>query len=269
MQRGPSWTEQGEHDGKGGCKKRLPQHTSPPGRLVDEGHDVGGDVVRRHMPPFGLRSAPKIFTPIADTVEWIVRREGASGIMHYLDDFLVVGAPNSSECAATLTTLLRVFDRLGLAVALEKLEGTVSSLVFLGFELDSEAMVIRLPQLKLRELQFHIKSWVGRQSCRKKDLELLVGKLAHASQVGQPGKTFMRRMFKLLAGTWLAHHHICLSKAFRSDLLWWATFLEAWNGITMMQGGNSSQLSHQVWMDASGHFGFGAWWPGADSWLQL
>ena len=79
----------------------------------------------------------------------------------------------------------------------------------------------------------------------------------------------MRRMFELLAGTRLAHHHIRLSKAFRSDLLWWATFLEAWNGITMIQGGNSSQVSHQVWTDASGHFGCGAWWPAADSWLQL
>jgi len=31
-------------------------------------------------------------------------------------------------------------------------------------------------------------------------------------------------MFELLAGTWSAHHHICLSKAFRSDLQWWATY---------------------------------------------
>ena len=83
----------------------------------------------------------------------------------------------------------------------------------------------------------------------QKNLESLVGKLAHASQVVQPGKTFMRRMFELLTGTQLTHHHIRLSKAFRSDLLWWATFLEAWNGITMMQGGNSSQVSHQVHVD--------------------
>lgn len=32
-------------------------------------------------------------------------------------------------------------------------------------------------------------------------------------------------MFELLAGKQSAHHHICLSKAFRSDLQWWATFL--------------------------------------------
>ena len=157
---------------------------------MDDGHDVGGALFVDTCLPFGLRSAPKIFTAIADAVEWIVRHEGASSIMH-LDDFLVVGAPNSSECAATLTTLLRVFDRLGLPVALEKLEGPLSCLVFLGFELDSEARVICLPQLKLRELQFLIKSWVGRQSCTKKDLES-VGKLAHASQVVRPGKTFMR-----------------------------------------------------------------------------
>ena len=125
--------------------------------------------------PFGLRSAPNFFTAIADAVEWIVRQEEASGITHNLDDFLVVGASNSLERAATLTTLLRVFDQLGLPVAREKLERPLSCLVF---ELDSEAMIIHLPQLKLKELQFHIKSWVGRQSCIKKDLESLVGKLA-------------------------------------------------------------------------------------------
>jgi len=131
--------------------------------------------------------------------------------------------------------------------------------------------VIRLPRSKLVELQHLIKSWESQRSCTRRDLESLVGKLAHASQVVQPGKTFMRRMFELLAGTRLAHHHICLSKAFRSDLQWWATFLEVWNGVTMMQCGSqcSGQASHYVWTDASGHFGCGAWWPSTGSWLQL
>ena len=221
--------------------------------------------------PFGLRSAPKIFTAVADAVEWILRKEGVKFVIHYLDDFLVIGAPYSPECAAALTTLLRVFDLLGLPVAVEKVEGPCPCLPVLGFELDSEAMVIRLPRSKLVELQHLIKSWESRRSCTRRDLESLVGKLAHASQVVQPGKTFMRRMFELLAGTRLAHHHIRLSKAFRSDLQWWATFLEVWNGVTMMQRGSqcSGQASHHVWTDASGHFGCGAWWPATGSWLQL
>ena len=37
--------------------------------------------------PFGLRSAPKIFTAIVDAAEWIVRQQGVEFILHYLDDF--------------------------------------------------------------------------------------------------------------------------------------------------------------------------------------
>ena len=37
--------------------------------------------------PFGLQSAPKIFTAIADVVEWIVKAEGVDFIVHFLDDF--------------------------------------------------------------------------------------------------------------------------------------------------------------------------------------
>ena len=37
--------------------------------------------------PFGLRSAPKIFNAVADTVEWIVKEAGVSMVFHYLDDF--------------------------------------------------------------------------------------------------------------------------------------------------------------------------------------
>ncbi len=41
--------------------------------------------------------------------------------------------------------------------------------------------------------------WRGRKSCVMKDLEFLIGKLAHAAQVVPLGKTFLRRMFELKA----------------------------------------------------------------------
>ena len=49
--------------------------------------------------PFGLRSAPKIFCAVADTLEW---NRGVTHILHYLDDFLTVGAPNTNECLDNL-----------------------------------------------------------------------------------------------------------------------------------------------------------------------
>ena len=43
--------------------------------------------------PLGLRLAPKIFTAVADAAESIARQQGVTTILHYLDDFLIIGRP--------------------------------------------------------------------------------------------------------------------------------------------------------------------------------
>ncbi len=216
--------------------------------------------------PFGLRSAPKIFTAIADAAEWIVRQAGVRFIIHYLDDFLTIGTAGTDEGKQGLVILLGVFRRLGLPVAEEKLEGPCTSLTFLGVEIDTHAMELRLPQAKLRELQVLITSWQGRKSCKRNDLESLTGKLSHACKVVQPGKTFMRRMFELLKGTRQAYHHIRLNAAFRADLMWWARFLHDWNGLAILPGVRSQEAQIKLVTDASGSFGCGALWHA--KWFQ-
>ena len=62
---------------------------------------------------FGLWSAPKIFTAIADAVEWIVRQQGVEFIMHYLDDFLVVTTAEEYRGSHALRILLETFEQLG------------------------------------------------------------------------------------------------------------------------------------------------------------
>ncbi len=57
--------------------------------------------------PFGQRSALQIFSAVADAAEWIFQREG---ILHYLDDYLIMGPPGSSGCASAVSTILRVFE---------------------------------------------------------------------------------------------------------------------------------------------------------------
>lgn len=94
-------------------------------------------------------------------------------------------------------------------------------------------------------------------------------KLAHTSTVVRPGKTFMRRMFELLAGTKKAFHHIKLGQAFRSDLLWWLTFMEEWNGVTIMNVDTNECPGFHVWSDASGGIGCGAVELASQQWFQL
>ena len=219
--------------------------------------------------PFGLRSAPKIFTALADAAEWMVRREGVDFLIHYLDDFLLIGRPDSEECAGALTKLLEVFKQIGFPVAPEKLEGPTTRLVFLGFELDTLAMEVRLPQEKLAELKELAHQWVGRRSCSVKDLESLIGKLGHAAQVVVPGKTFLRWLFELKGKVGRASRMCRLNAGIKSNILWWATFLRGWNGVSMLRDQMREQSPNHVWTDASGSFGYGAWFPAAGQWLQL
>ena len=216
--------------------------------------------------PFGLRSAPKIFTALADALEWIVRQAGVETVFHYLDDFLIVGSPASEQCKVDLQRLLEVFGRLHIPIAVEKLEGPAMIIIFLGIELDTQLMILRLPQEKLSELRTLLTQWQAKKFCLKKDLQSLVGKLQHACKVVRPGRTFLRRMFELLKGTSRRQCFIRLNTAFRSDLSWWCMFLESWNGISMLEDATNRSPDCHLYSDASGSLGCGAW--SGSSWFQ-
>ena len=78
--------------------------------------------------------------------------------------------------------LIQPYHLASAPVVVDKLEGLSTRLVFLGFELDTVSEV-RLSQQNLEELQELIRQWRGR-----KELESLVGKLAHATQVDRQGR---------------------------------------------------------------------------------
>ena len=103
--------------------------------------------------PFGLRSAPKIFNCIADALQWIGRKQGITYLEHFLDDFITSGAPSSEECKQNLSLLIWICDKLGLPLAIDKQEGPSTCLVFLGIEVDTANLELRLPLPKLLRLQ--------------------------------------------------------------------------------------------------------------------
>ena len=57
--------------------------------------------------PFGLRSAPKIFSALSDMIAWAFHLVGLTHQIHYLDDFLFMEPPVSHRSASTLETALK------------------------------------------------------------------------------------------------------------------------------------------------------------------
>lgn len=66
--------------------------------------------------PFGLRSAPKIFSAVADIIAWALHCSGIQHQIHYLDDFLFIGALNTDEGRNALAIARRVLEYLGVPV---------------------------------------------------------------------------------------------------------------------------------------------------------
>ena len=182
-----------------------------------------GDLYIDPMLPFGLRSAPKIFNAVADALEWYLHQNGIRYVFHYLDDFIVIGPPQSPVCAQAMATLDQACATLGIPIAEHKWDGPTACLTFLGIEVDTMASQLRLPADKLQRLKECLDGWSDKRTCGRRELESLIGLLNHACKVLRPGRPFLRRMIDLLHSVPmhpLKPHPIRLNRQFRSDLTW-------------------------------------------------
>jgi len=146
--------------------------------------------------PFGLRSAPKLFNILADLLSCILENVG---VLHYLDDFLTLGSPDTLTCSHNLQIIKGECQPLGVPLALEKVEGPSESLMFLGILLDTKNMEAHLPLQKLRCIRSEVATWLVRRKATKRQILSLVGLLQHATKVVKPGRMFIARMYRAAA----------------------------------------------------------------------
>ena len=135
-----------------------------------------------------------------DLVSWVTTQQGVTFSMHYLDDFLMFGPPDSLVCQHNLNTFTQVCDELGIAtLGFKNLEGPSTSLTFLGIILDTHRMEICLPKDKLQCIHQELSSWLNRKTTTKQDILSLVGLPQHAMKVVRSGRTFVARMYSTAA----------------------------------------------------------------------
>ena len=59
--------------------------------------------------------------------------------------------------------------------------------------------------------------------------------LQHAAKVVRPGRTFVSRMYSVVASVQKLDYFTRLNGEFRSDIYWWHIFLKEWNGVSFLQ----------------------------------
>ena len=215
----------------------------------------GGTTYLDTAVPFGLCSTPKLFTAMADGLAWCMVCEGISHFLHYLDDFFICPPSQAQVCGQSLVVAVKLCEDLGFPVAPDKVVGPSTTLTFLGIELDSVSLVMRLPKSKLEHLKASLGRWLGRNSARKRQLQSIIGQLSDAAIVVWPGRTFLRLLIETAKIPKKQEHLVCLNGECKADLHWWDTFLEGWNGVALLPG---RPVGDTVTSDASGSWGCGA-----------
>ena len=88
--------------------------------------------------------------------------------------------------------------------------------------------------------------------------------LVHASKVVIPGRKCLCRMLDRAHSRPYLDHWIRSHKEFRSDLQWWHTFIDHWNGVSVLAAHVNQSPATTVFTDTSGSWGCGTtdgvWW---------
>lgn len=205
-----------------------------------------------------------MFNDFADALQYIVISKGSTECFHYMDDFITMGPPASTQCNTNLNIMIDTCDEIGFGINPKKLVKPTSVIEFIGFIVDTNKYEIRISQERLQNILLELLLWQERKFCTKRELLSLIGKLTFVSKVVRSGRTFVRRLIDLSKKVKHLHHRIRLNRNARDDIRWWQHYLPTWNGVGMFYEEQwTSNVDINLFTDASdgciGAYFNGAW----------
>ena len=182
---------------------------------------------------FGSRYAPGIFYRLTQAVKRMLKRRGLDAVVVYLDDFFIK-ADTLANCAAALDTTIKLLRKLGFQINWNKVIDPCTKLTFLGIEIDSIEMCLRLPNDKLVKVRQELALFQKRKRVSKKQLQSLAGKLNFCASVVYGGRVYSRRIINTINSMRADNHKVKLNGGIQADIQWWHSFMSTFNGKSML-----------------------------------
>ncbi|WAR01576.1 LOW QUALITY PROTEIN: DPOL-like protein, partial [Mya arenaria] len=215
--------------------------------------------------PMGASSSVQIFDAFSSCLQWILQNQfSVKRVSHIVDDFIFVGQRQSDECLSYLNIFFSLAQDIGVPIKHQKTVMPSTLIEVHGILIDTETLTARLPQDKLQTLKSLLSTSMKRRKVTLHQLQSILGHLNFACKVIKPGRCFLRRLYDSTVGVSNKHHFIKLSAECRADLNLWYSFLDKYNGCTLLTGDRfiSSDTLH-LHTDAAGSkavFLFGKSW---------
>ncbi|XP_063770427.1 uncharacterized protein LOC134901984 [Pseudophryne corroboree] len=175
--------------------------------------------------PFGLSTAPRIFTKVMAEMMVLLRKQGVT-IIPYLDD-LLIKARSREQLLNSVSLSLKVLQQHGWILNIPKSQLVPTTrLPFLGMILDTTKKRVYLPIEKAQELMTLVRNLLKSRQVSVHHCTRVLGKMV-ASFEDIPFGRFHARTFQWdLLDKWSGshlqmHRLITLSPRARVSLLWW------------------------------------------------
>lgn len=215
--------------------------------------------------PMGCSISCKVFEDFATFLNWLAReKSNVDTIDHYLDDFIFAGY-NATICSEVMNTFNSICYELGVPLAEDKSVGPTTCLTFLGLEIDTIEMLVRIPHPKCVELLNLLQDLLLIKKVTLKQLQSILGKLNFFTRAIRPGRAFVRRLYDATIGVVKPHHYIRVTQSMREDIFMWCRFLEGFNGkVYFLEEEWHSDQTLNLFTDSSGsvELGCGAYFNG-------
>ncbi len=227
--------------------------------------DMASNGLESQCVPFGLGLAPYFASFMVAQVGEMAAALGLD-VAFYIDDFAVVG-PTEAECNRKLDRLIQLLQELGYEIAAEKVVRATQRIVFLGVEIDTVALTMRIDPtkaghgLQALDLVAGQLATLGQAAETQTLLRSLLGRLEWYGAVMQGARSRVQALWDLLLGR--GHEEAQV----QADLAWWRSRLGAWSrgedvggvGTTMFSRSALERSALVVATDAGDDGVGGAW----------
>ena len=182
-------------------------------------------------PPFGCRTSSMACARTTNAIVYLLNKMNFF-VVCYLDDFIGVEKDyESAKIAYTKTLNLLAF--LGLDVSYKKCVPPTTNLTWLGYNIDSEKLIITIPKDKIVELIEECKLWKVGSKVTRKYIQHIAGKLNFIAKCVKATKVFMNRILQFLRNSPFKGS-IQITPEVMHDINWFITFAEQFNGLILL-----------------------------------
>lgn len=208
--------------------------------------------------PMGCSISCALWEKFAHFIQWVVQvKTGLSSLNHYLDDFFFAVA-DAKTCGLLMNSFQNTCNYFSIPLVDDKTMGPCTKILFLGIIIDTEKMVIKIPDDKTSVLKETLVTMLCKEKVTLRELQSLVASLNFCAKAIQAARAFNRRFCDAMCGVTKPLHHIRLTECMKSDMRVWLNFIEQFNGtLNFMELNWSSNEDLHLYTDSAGNKNLG------------